>query len=96
LISDAGKRPSIRFARCESDQVREQRQLGLPIVDPEAVADLRVAVAVCGVGELERDERLAVDPVALAAAVEQPRGELGSDQAREEVVQEYPLVVPGE
>ena len=33
----------------------------LPVVDPVAVADLRVAVAVCGVGELERDERLAVE-----------------------------------
>ena len=82
--------------RRKPDQVREQRQVGLAIVDPVAVADLRVAVAVRGVGELERDERLAVDPVALAAAIEQPCGELGSDQGREEVVQDHPLVVPGE
>ena len=86
----------LRAHRGESDQVREHRQVAVPVVDSVAVADLRVAVAVCGVGELERDVRLAVDPVELAAAVEQARGELGSDQAREEVVQDHPLVVPGE
>ena len=45
--------------RAEAHQIREQRTRAEVLVDLVAVADLGVAVAVGGVGELERDVRVA-------------------------------------
>jgi hypothetical protein len=53
-----------RRYRPEADQVREDRERLDVAIDPVARADLAVAVAICGVGELERDVRV------LAVAVE--------------------------
>ena len=58
------------------------------------VPDLAVAVAEGGVGELERDVRLAVQGVIARPVVGQLVGELLADQHRQEVAQQDPLVVP--
>jgi hypothetical protein len=54
-----------------------------------------VAVAVRGVGELERDVGIAVEAVEAGASIEQLGGELGAEQPRQELAQEHVLVVPG-
>ena len=49
--------------RAHADQVRENRQRLRVLTDAVELADLGVAVAVGGVGELDRDERPAVRAV---------------------------------
>ena len=80
----------------EADQVREdrlERPVRLQLVE---LPDLRVAVAVRGVGELERDERVAVGAVEVQARRGKLVDEIGSGEDRQEVVDDQPLVVPAQ
>ena len=68
--------------RAEAHQVGEHRAGAEVRVDLVAVADLGVAVAVGGVGELERDVGIPVDAIQLRAVGEQIGGQLRADEAR--------------
>ena len=55
-----------------------------------------MAVAICGVRELDRDERLTVRPVVARAVAEELVNELPADKDGQEIVDDQPLVVPAE
>src|SRR5205814_7727839 len=82
--------------RPEAHEIREQGQLVRLAVDPVAMPDLAVAVPIRGVGELERNVWLAVDPVELWPPLEHGLHRLLADERRQEIAEQHPLVVPHE
>src|SRR2546429_178852 len=56
--------------------------------------DLRMAVAIGGVGKLDRDERVAREVIKTKAILEDARRHRAADQIREKIIQDDPLVVP--
>ena len=82
--------------RAEADQVgkdRVERPAGL---EPVELPNLRMTVAIGGVRELERDEGDAVRPVEARPACPELVDELRSNETRQELVHDQPLVVPAE
>ena len=82
--------------RAEADEVREdrvERPVRLQLVE---LPDLRVAVAICGIGELDRDERLSVRAVVARPGCVQVVDQLRADQTGEELIDDQPLVVSTE
>jgi hypothetical protein len=86
--------------RAEADQLGEdrvERSIRLQLIE---LPDLRVAVAIGGIRELDRDERSSVRSVVerpgRVQLLVQLLDQLRADQAREEVVEDQPLVVPAE
>src|SRR5260370_32940962 len=56
--------------------------------------DLRVAIAISGVGKLDRDERIAREVIEAKAILEDTRRHRAADQIREEIIEDDPLGVP--
>ena len=82
--------------RPEAEQVREQAQPPRPRVELELLADLAVAVAEGGIRELERDPRRGARPVVAGALAVDLADQLRPHQARQVVVDDHPLVEPGD
>ena len=81
--------------RAESHEVGEQRARAEVLVDLVAIADLRVAVPVRGVGELEGDVGILVRAIQLRAVVEEISSQSRADEDRQKLAQDHVLVVPG-
>src|SRR6202022_3131714 len=58
--------------------------------------DLRMAIAVGGVGKLDRDEWFLRDVIKAEALAQDGGGHRAADQVREEIMEDDPLVVPAE
>jgi hypothetical protein len=82
--------------RPEAEQVREQAQPSRPRVELELLADLAVAVAEGSVREFERDPRYRAWPVVAWALGFDLADQLGPHEARQVVVDDHPLVEPGD
>ena len=82
--------------RPETQQIREELD-GLP-ARPQYVGlpDLRVAVSVGPVGELDRNERRAFGLIEPGPAGKDRVHEIAAGQLRQELVDDHPLVMPGE
>jgi hypothetical protein len=65
-------------------------------LEPVKLPDLRVPVAVGRVRELDRHERIGIRPVAAWSVAQQLRDQLLADHPREQIVDDHPLVVPGQ
>src|SRR5262245_61274901 len=88
--------PVLWIDRAEAGQIREHRKLGSAGLELVHMADLAVAVAIGGIREFERQKRLTRRWAEEApAAQEYLTGQLRAHEARQEVVHDDPLVVPG-
>ena len=72
--------------RAEAHEVREDRDWAEVPVDPVGVANLAMAVAVGGVGELEGDERVVAGLVDRRASIEQLAHQLRAHELGQELL----------